>query len=521
MGPIVYRRAAMRNTARNTAIGTATAWALALTAAAGSAASQQAAPRADAQLAPAETVTAQGLRIWSLPGDPGGRFVIGAIVGAGSRDDPESGVACLLQRVLVRSTTAHARLEDEKRLAAHGGVCASKTTHESTWFRVDVPGAEWRFAIDWLAEHLLQPAFLYEDVVTERNEIYQEINGGPGSSQPTYEGLLYGVNALGHSVTGDHPGNIEIRLLRDFHTAHYRSGNMAFAFAGAAPEPCRAAVAAAFAPLPTGGTPPEAPKAYGWTGRSDWPGGQPRGGGAMVTGYHLPDGTLTDQAVLTVLADYLARGRTDLEDAQQGRTAVAVSELDFRDGHRLQFEVTVDDRRRLPGVYEAINGAVAALRAPSAKRIEEARSAQTRLFRIDAVESIDRALLLGWLAHRKGAAPDQLQSAIELVTAADIANYARHHLTDSNRFTISNWPVGPALETWVVIVVLLGLAAAIDAWFGFRVVRGLIASLAQIRRRRRRRRAGAAPAAAPETIQPGDADELIRNIQRYFDKEKK
>src|SRR5262249_2949290 len=38
MAPIVYRRAAMRNTARSTAIGTATAWALALTAAAGSAA---------------------------------------------------------------------------------------------------------------------------------------------------------------------------------------------------------------------------------------------------------------------------------------------------------------------------------------------------------------------------------------------------------------------------------------------------------------------------------------------------
>src|SRR5262249_41388595 len=60
MAPIVYRRAAMRNTARSTAIGTATAWALALTAAAGSAASQQAAPRADALPAPTETVTAQG-----------------------------------------------------------------------------------------------------------------------------------------------------------------------------------------------------------------------------------------------------------------------------------------------------------------------------------------------------------------------------------------------------------------------------------------------------------------------------
>src|SRR5262249_14345954 len=114
---------------------------------------------------------------------------------------------------------------------------------------------------------------------------------------------------------------------------------------------------------------------------------------------------------------------------------------------------------------------------------------------------------------------DQLQSAIELVTAADVANYARRNLTNSNRFTISNWPVGSALETWVVIVVLLGVAAAIDAWFGFRVVRGLIASLAHLRRRHRR--AGAAQQAAPETIQPGDADELIRNIQRYFDNEKK
>src|SRR5262249_23526188 len=149
-------------------------------------------------------------------------------------------------------------------------------------------------------------------------------------------------------------------------------------------------------------------------------------------------------------------------------------------------EVQVDDRRRLPGVYEAINGAVAALRAPAANRIEAARNAQTRLFRIDAVDTIDRALVLGWLAPRKGAAPDQLQSAIELVTAADGANYARRHLTDWYRFTISNWPVGRALDTWVVIVLLLGLAAAIDAWFGFRVVRGLIAALAQIRRRRRR-----------------------------------
>jgi predicted Zn-dependent peptidase len=514
MGTIVYRRAAMRNTAT----GTATAWAWALTAAAGAASSQQA-PRADALSAPAETVTAQGLRIWSLPGAAGGRFVIGAVVGSGSRDDPESGVACLLQRVLVGSTTAHARLEADAQLAVHGGVCASRTTHECTLFRVDVPASEWRFAIDWLAEHLLQPAFLYEEVVAERNGIYQQLDGGPGSNQPTFEGLLYGVNALGHSVTGDHPGSIEVRMLRDFHTAHYRSGNMAFACAGAAPEPCRAAVAAAFAPLPTGGSPPEAPKAYGWTGRSDWPGGQRRSDGAMVTGYHLPDGTVADQAVLTVLADYLARGHTDLEDTQQGRTTVAVSLLDFRDGHRLQFEVTVDDRHRLPGVYEAINGAVAALRAPSAARIEAARSAEARLFRIDAVESLDRALVLGWLVHRKGAAPDQLQSAIERITAAEVANYARRHLTNSNRFTISNWPVGRALETWVAVVVLLGLAAAIDAWFGFRVGRGLLASLAQFRRRRRR--AGALPQSASETIRPGDADELIRNIQRYFDDEKK
>src|SRR5262249_4437622 len=153
------------------------------------------------------------------------------------------------------------------------------------------PAAEWRFAIDWLAQHLLQPAFHYDEVVKVRNDLYQQSNGGPGSDQPTYEGLLYGVNALRPPRTRDHPGDSEIRLLRDSHTAHYRSGNMAFACAGAAPEPCRAAIAAAFAPLPTGGTPPEAPKAYGWTGRSDWPGGQPRSDGAMVTGYHLPDGT--------------------------------------------------------------------------------------------------------------------------------------------------------------------------------------------------------------------------------------
>jgi predicted Zn-dependent peptidase len=505
---------------RNPATRAATAWACALTIAGGSAFAQQAAPRADALPAPAETVSAQGLRIWSLPGDAGGRFVIGVVVGSGGRDDvPSSGVACLLQRVLLGSTTANARKEADASLAAHRGECAARTTHECTLFRVDVPAAEWRFAIDWLAEHLLQPAFHYDEVVAARNELYQLFTGGGPGSDPPYEGMLYGVNALGHPVTGDQPGSIEIAMLRAFHTEHYRSGNMAFAFAGAPAEPCRAAIAAAFAPLPAGGSPPVAPKPYGWTGRNDWPGGQPRTDGTMVTGWHLPDGKVADLAVLTVLAEYLAQAHTDVEDTQQGRTAVAVNLLDFRDGHRLQFEVTVDDRHRLPGVYEAINGVVAALRTPSAARLEAARSAETRLFRIDAVERLDRALLLGWLAHRKGATPDQLQSAIELVTAADVANHARRNLTSSQRFTFSNWPVGSALDTWVVVVVLIGLAAAIDAWFGFRVVRGLLASLAQVRRRRRR--AAAVRDAAPETIQPGDADELIRNIQRYFDDEKK
>lgn len=471
-----------------------------------------------------ETVTDEGLRIWSFPDDGGDRFLVMVLVGSGSRhEDPAgTGVAHLLEHVLLESTERRSGRELNRALESRGGTFNGYTTQEVTTYHVECDPGDWEFAVEWLAEHLVTPGFVPDDFASERSIVYEEIRARePHAGGSSLGEHLYPEHPLGASVGGDSAGirRLQIADVRAFYDAYYRAPNVAVGFAGRVDAVAvTASIRRAFAGLPAGGEvasidpvePRTGRKLVGSGDRHDRP-------GWIHTGYHLPAGGAQETAMQLLIARYLStRIFEEVREARQLSYGPRAGLTQYFDTSRLDLHVEVSDARKLPTVKEVIDGLCAELGDPDAETLDSAlRSALTALDASSASELGD-AMELAWLMRRAGSSPADLQRALARYQRDEVGRYAAEHLVPERSFTVASGPVGG--EGAPLFALLLGVAllfVVVDGARGFPVVDS-------IRRRRIRMpavaRGGrrAKPAPRPDVIRPVHVDDLERSIQDFF-----
>lgn len=475
----------------------------------------------------AEVVTEGGSRIWSFPDDGGDRFVLLILVGSGSRSEERerAGIAHFLEHVLFASTALGSKRELDSAADEHGATFNGFTDQECTAFYIASSSADWRFAVDWLTQHVTRPAFAPADIEAERRIVCEELDlRNPHAGAATFESLLYPGHALGRGIGGDKGsvGEISAAALQRFYAEHYRAANIAVGFAGRVPrEECTEAIRAAIASLPHGEvdspTPPVEPRAgtliYGDGDDADR-------SGTVTLGYHLPAAGARELAQQLAIGLYLdGRFNDEVREARQLSYAPSVGLHHYSDTHRLQFVAHVSDEGNLPAIVGVCDALIAELARPDAARLARARETLRSVLHTDSAGDLARAMKLAWLLRRRGESPDALLAALEHVDANSVADYAAANLTPKQRFVVSNsMLLGRGLSPWLIAAIVVVVFAAIDGFRGFAVTRSLRERWASfVRRRSVRRKPKRRKQPAGPKLEPIDAAELERNFQRYFE----
>lgn len=395
--------------------------------------------------------------------------------------------------------------------------------HECTLYQIECAAADWRTAARWVADKLRHPAILFDDVVDARKQVFEEVaRRDVRAGELTWESLLFPGHPLGRAVAADRTGRIETDALRAFFAKHYCAGNMAIGFCGPVPAAeCRAEIARAFAGLPSGGEPPVDPVVHPWVGQGLWAGYPNEPSGWLTTGYHLTATDLRECAAVQMLAAYLAQPPERGVGWPTLLSSFAVSLHARRDGQRLEFEATVADPLQLEVALTAVDTAIAATSTPNANRMAAARADCLAALSAGTSEDLASAMLQCWLARRRGAALSDWLAALDAVTAADLTHCAATQLLPSRRYVVSRWPLSRPDVRWFSILLCALAALALDGLFGFRVLRRARRALFA----RSTSAAAAAPAGSaaqpPSPIRPGNADDLIRGIQQFYEDEQR
>jgi predicted Zn-dependent peptidase len=472
-----------------------------------------------------QLLTDRGTPIWSFPDDGGDRFVLMILVGSGARDESRSraGIAHFLEHVVFTSTKSASKQDLDRALDEHGAEINGSTEHEYTEFHISSSAGDWRFAVDWLAQHLTQPAFLPADVESERRIVTEELDlNNPHAGSVTYEELLYPEQPLGRSIGGDEltVGAVSLAELQSFYAEHYRAANIAVGFAGRVPRvECAEAIRSALASLPAGEVVrPESP-VHPKTGTMIYGADEQDASGNLTLGYHLPPAGARDLALQLAIGAYLeGRFSDEVREARQMSYAPEVELVHYTDTHRLQFGTHVSDQNNLPAVVAVCDALIEELRQPDAARVRRVSSQLGGVFDANSAIHLVKSTELAWLAHRSGESPQALLDALEHVDAAEVAAYAARNLTPAHRFLISDSVMlGAGPNAWLMLGLALLVLAVIDGVRGFVWARAVGERWATWRRRRARPVPKRPKKAAASKIEPIDADELEASIQRFFE----
>ncbi len=173
---------------------------------------------------------------------PGSRSVsIAAYVLAGSRlETPEqAGVAHFMEHITFKGTTAFPTTQAiSEAIEGVGGSFNAATDRESTVYWVRVPKREARRAADVVAELIVRPRLLDDEIDHERSVIVEEIRSyldDPSEyAQILIQQGMYGDGALGREICGDEEGirGLPTATIHDFWAETYRPSNVVVALAG-------------------------------------------------------------------------------------------------------------------------------------------------------------------------------------------------------------------------------------------------------------------------------------------------
>jgi len=166
---------------------------------------------------------------------------LGAWIGCGSRDEAadEHGIAHLLEHMAFKGTTRRTARQIAEGIEAVGGDINAATGVEMTSYYARVLKDDVPLALDVISDILSDPTFDPEEMVREKNVIFQEIGATDDAPDDlVFEHLqatAFPEQAVGRSILGTRQTvrSFDSKRLRGYLTRNYRAPDMVIAAAGA------------------------------------------------------------------------------------------------------------------------------------------------------------------------------------------------------------------------------------------------------------------------------------------------
>ena len=163
-------------------------------------------------------------------------------VGARDEHDDEHGIAHFIEHLLFKGTRRRSNLQIIKRLEDVGGELNAYTTKEETFVYATVPRKYAERAIELLADIVLDSTFPQEELVKEREVVFEEIemyNDSPSELIfDDFEDIVFSSSSLGHNILGSKKSlsKIDSDSCHRFVHRCYTADNMLFFMFGGIPE---------------------------------------------------------------------------------------------------------------------------------------------------------------------------------------------------------------------------------------------------------------------------------------------
>jgi len=227
---------------------------LAIVLVSGCAAAPQAAS-SRAVVPPSREVLANGVRLIIQEHRTADVVALQLWVGVGGRDEApaERGYSHLVEHMLFKGTDHLPRGFMDREVEAVGGRANAATSHDYTYYHMLLPAARVARGIEVLADMAFNATFDPEEIVREREVVFEEVRLGQDNPRTVLRRRLHEVafegSAYGFPVLGDAAAlrAATRATLRDYYRRHYVPENMALVVVGAvSPAEVRAAVTRSF-----------------------------------------------------------------------------------------------------------------------------------------------------------------------------------------------------------------------------------------------------------------------------------
>ena len=190
---------------------------------------------------------------------------LGVWVSTGSRNElaPEMGLSHMLEHMAFKGTTTRSARQIAEEIEAVGGYLNAYTSSEQTAFHARVLKNDVALALDLVADILVNPTYVADELERERQVVLQEL--GQARDTPDdiifdhLQDVIYKDQSLGWPILGEEATVTAFtpRALRDYSGRRYRADAMTLVSSGAVSHREIMALAEEkFARLATGGSEP-------------------------------------------------------------------------------------------------------------------------------------------------------------------------------------------------------------------------------------------------------------------------
>ena len=149
-----------------------------------------------------------------------------------------SGISHFVEHVIDGGTRQRNRAEIDEIVEAVGNYSNAFTTKDHTLYYITAPTHAAGLALDVLSDYLIRPIFPSIEVETQRNVIYNELNGDLDDPTQLLHNTFYQTAFRKHPVRFPVGGCVELlaEITRDnlveFYKQHYAANNLIFVASG-------------------------------------------------------------------------------------------------------------------------------------------------------------------------------------------------------------------------------------------------------------------------------------------------
>lgn len=189
---------------------------------------------------PKLSILTNGLTVVSQKNPSSSIINIGIWVKVGSRHENlhQNGLAHLCEHMIFKGTKTRSEIDINEQVADIGGSSEAWTTSNCTSFSLEVLDKDFEFAVELLADVILNATFDEENIKAEKKIILQEMfedqNDNDDIFNDAFSKLVYGEQSLGRDILGTTESLKALTKsdLEEFRAKYYVASNMILSVAG-------------------------------------------------------------------------------------------------------------------------------------------------------------------------------------------------------------------------------------------------------------------------------------------------